>query len=126
MTRVLVVEDDDLARETLLEALRRMNMEVRVAPDGETGLQMFEDQPAELVITDMVMPGLDGLDVIAQLRAKAPGVLIVAISGGGRLIDADNCLENAAQLGVDRVLRKPFSLFDIKALVLELTSKATS
>ncbi len=125
MTRVLVIEDDDLARETLLEALRRMDMEVRVAPDGETGLKMFEDQAAELVITDMVMPGLDGLDVIAQLRAKAPGVLIVAISGGGRLIDADNCLENAAQLGVDRVLRKPFSLFDIKALVLELTSKAT-
>ena len=123
MTLVLVIEDDDLARQTLQEALERMGMEVRAASDGEAGLALFDDFQADIVITDMVMPGLDGLDVIARLRAKAPDVAIVAISGGGRQIDAMDCLEAASQMGVERVLRKPFTLFDIKTLVHELTSR---
>ncbi len=123
MTRVLLIEDDDLARQTLQSALDRMGFEVHVAPDGETGLNLFKAFPADVVITDMVMPGLDGLDVIGKLRAVAPDVTIVAISGGGRLIDAGDCLETASQMGVDRVLQKPFSLFDLKSLVVELTSQ---
>jgi DNA-binding response OmpR family regulator len=122
MTRVLVIEDDELARQTLEIALRRMGVEVFVAPDGETGLRLFDTVRADIVITDMVMPGLDGLDVIGKLRAKAPDVAIVAISGGGRFINADNCLENASQMGVNRVLRKPFNLFELKSLVAELAS----
>lgn len=122
MTKILLIEDDDLTRQTLQTALERMGIDVVAAPEGDAGLRLFEESPAEIVITDMVMPGMDGLDVIGRLRSTTPDVKIVAISGGGRMINADACLESANQLGVNRVLQKPFSLFDLKSLVVELTS----
>ncbi len=125
MTRVLLIDDDSFARQTLHAALDRMGFDVCSAEDGETALKLFEHQPAEVVITDMVMPGVDGLDVIGRLRREHPEVTIIAISGGGHLIKADDCLDSARKLGADRVLRKPFSLYDLKALVVELTTGVT-
>jgi len=78
---ILVVEDDRAQRESLQEILQQEGYEVETAPDGETGLQRLQEQGFDLVLTDMALPGLSGLDILKFLMQRQPHCLCIIITG---------------------------------------------
>ena len=103
--RILFVHDDPEIVEVGEHILRRAGFQVMSSQNGRQALAMFDRQTIDLVITDLVMPELDGLELIKELRRRSPALPIVAISGdfGGRF------LRVAALLGAQGSLLKPFS-----------------
>ncbi|HEY8993552.1 MAG TPA: response regulator [Lacunisphaera sp.] len=119
MPRILVIDDDDLIRNLVHRALTKAGYEVTVAPNGRKGLAAFQAAPADLVVTDIIMPDMEGLEVIIEFKRRAPGLKIVAMSGGGAAWNSDY-LQMAEKLGASRILHKPFSPSDLCALAGEL------
>jgi CheY-like chemotaxis protein len=118
MKTVLLIDDDEMFRRVARLALHEFGYAVTEAADGKAGLAAYLQQPADVVITDLIMPEQEGIETIIALRKANPAVKIVAISGGGRG-SADGYLHTAAMFGADRVLQKPFL---IEALVAALRS----
>ncbi len=116
MARILVIEDDAQTREMLRQLLKRSGYDVDVAPDGIDGLRSFRAAPADLVLTDLLMPGKEGLETIRDLLDEFVGVKIIAMSGGGRLGNL-GYLAAAEKLGAARVFAKPI---DIPLLLQEI------
>lgn len=119
MAHVLIIDDDDAIRTVLAEALTATGHIVRLAADGNIGLRLFRAAPADLVLTDLVMPEKEGLATIMELRREFPGVRIIAMSGGFAH-DAGLYLHLAARLGAVRVLRKPFRIAELTAAIAEV------
>tara|TARA_R110002096_G_scaffold332392_3_gene526422 strand:- start:544 stop:936 length:393 start_codon:yes stop_codon:yes gene_type:complete len=112
MTRILVIEDDELARESVTLMLEERGYEVEMADDGDVGLKMFAESQYDLVITDLIMPEVNGMDVLTQIKQKHPDTRVIVISGGGRLTPI-SYLDVAQKLGADDVLTKPFTAFEL-------------
>ena len=108
MATILLVDDDEQYRSMLSEVLYRADYEVYEARDGNEALKIYREWPTDLVITDLIMPGKEGLETIQELRRSNPEVRIIAISGGGR-VGPENYLQYAAEFGAQRILAKPFS-----------------
>ncbi len=108
MSRILVIDDEEPVRLLLRKMLEQAGHEVDVASGGSSGIELYRQRGADIVITDILMPGMDGIETIRQLRRESPGVRILAISGGGR-IGADHYLCLAGKLGALSELSKPFS-----------------
>ncbi len=107
-SRILVIEDDSEVRTLLSVLLEREGHHVEVACDGIEGIHSFRTNPSDLIITDLVMPGKEGLETIVDLKREFPHLKIIAISGGG--IDGQNNYLNAARLcGASLTFRKPFT-----------------
>ncbi len=117
--RLLLIEDDARLRATLAELLRQSGFEVAEAEEGEEGLRLHRQHPADLVITDLIMPGREGMETILELKRIEPGIKIIAISGGGR-VRAAEYLPVAAATGADRVLEKPFGIERLLELIRDL------
>jgi len=124
MARVLVVDDEYQMRDLLCQALERRGHTVDQAADGRQALQHLAEHQPDLVITDLVMPEMEGIETIQAFRRKCPALPIIAISGGGR-VDPDNYLSMAGQIGANRTFAKPFRLEEILTAVRELTEKTT-
>ena len=112
MPRILVVEDDDLMRDGLRQMIEREGHEALAAENGLLGLKLFQTHEIDLVITDVLMPEKDGLELIKEIRACNPEVKIIAMSGGGR-ISSKNYLSVAKRLGANGTLTKPFLRKDL-------------
>ncbi len=128
MARILVIDDEDLIRSMLRQALESLGHEVVEARHGEEAVQTYQKQPADLVITDIVMPKKEGLACIHELRQLDPGVRVIAISGGRQsaTMDADRAvvwrldlLDAAQHLGARRTFWKPFNLTEVLTAVRE-------
>jgi len=119
MIRILVIDDDINIREMLKECLERAEYEVLVASDGKAALKLHSANPVDLIITDIVMPEKDGLEIIMEFRRRFPEVKVIAISGGGK-IGANEYLNIAKVLGVTKTFSKPFELRELLAAVREL------
>lgn len=119
MMRVLVIDDDEQMRILLRQVMEWSGYAVMDAADGRKGMQKQREQPADLVITDLIMPEQEGLETISTLRKEFPNVKIVAISGGGR-IGPEAYLPAAQELGADLVFCKPFDVKEFVAAVREL------
>jgi DNA-binding response OmpR family regulator len=117
--RLLLIEDDARLRATLAELLRQSGFEVDEAEEGEEGLRLHRRQPADLVITDLIMPGREGMETILELKRIEPEIKIIAMSGGGR-VRAAEYLPVAEAAGADRVLEKPFGIERLLELIREL------
>jgi DNA-binding response OmpR family regulator len=117
--RILVVDDDAVLREAMRRFLEQAGYEVLQAPDGATGLRLYRDRGADVVVLDIYMPERDGLEVIRELQAEKRRAKIVAISGGGDATQLD-MLKAAAAFGAARTLSKPFAWQDLLAAVREL------
>jgi DNA-binding response OmpR family regulator len=122
MARILLIDDDDSVRTMLRQTLTHFGHTVIEARDGQEGLKLFQHARADLVITDIVMPEKEGLEVLMELRQEQPPVKIIAMSGGGRGMAADY-LRMARGMGAARVLAKPFSHEVLMAAVNELLSE---
>lgn len=104
---VLVIDDDETIRVLLRAILEREGYRVVDAPDGAKGIRRYEESPTDLVITDLIMPGKEGIETIRDLRKEFPHVKIIAVSGGGR-IGPESYLKMAKGVGALRTLSKPF------------------
>ncbi len=122
MTRILIIEDDDLVRDYLVDVLRRAGYEVEAAADGQAGVEMFRTRTMDLVITDIIMPEKDGIETIMDLRRDNAHLKVMAISGGGRT-EPENYLNSARLLGADLTMKKPFSNKELLAAVAELLDR---
>jgi two-component system, chemotaxis family, chemotaxis protein CheY len=109
VARILVIDDENPIRRMLRAALEMEGHEVFEACHGDEALRLHRTTPADLVITDMIMPLKDGLEVIMALRREAPEVRVIAMSGGGRFMMMEP-LQMAEPLGAFATLRKPFEL----------------
>ena len=121
MARILLIDDDDAVRTVMRLTLARFGHTVTEARNGREGLTRFREGGADLLITDIVMPEADGLEVLMELAKHRPAVRIIAISGGGRQ-DASDHLHVAKLLGAAKVLAKPFSPEALLAAVNEALS----
>jgi CheY-like chemotaxis protein len=108
MKRILVIDDDVQMRQMLKQTLERVGYEVVDAPDGEKGIEIYKEEPADLIITDLIMPQKDGMETIIELKRDFPDVKIIAISGGSRAMDPNDYLHYSIQLGVLHTFTKPF------------------
>ena len=118
MTRVLVVDDDDDVRAALRKTLLTAGFEVEEAADGAAAIGLHQANPADVLIVDIYMPGMDGIEAMVRLMVEHPGVKIVAISGGG-FRDQEDVLKTAARLGAVRTIRKPFTPAEVVTAVRE-------
>lgn len=109
MAKILIIDDDSALRTTMRKILERDGHAVRVATDGHRGLALHREDPADLVITDLIMPEKEGIETILELREEFPAIRILAVSGGGR-IGPDGPLADAEVLGADSSLAKPFTV----------------
>lgn len=119
MKRILVIEDDDSVRKLIRRILEGAGYTVLEAPDGVQGVQVYREQHPDLVLTDIFMPGKEGLETILELGLLDPEVRIIAVSGGGNM-GILNPLPMAAKLGALRTLSKPFSGKELVDLVEEI------
>ena len=121
--RVLLIDDDDTVRSTLSDVLDEAEFEVVEAGNGREGLDMFLANPTDVLITDILMPEMEGLETIAAIRKASPEAKILAISGGGHTRDLQ-FLEMSRQLGAGVVLAKPFLPEDLVDAVVALLKPA--
>jgi CheY-like chemotaxis protein len=107
MARILIIDDEDELRSMLRQMLEQAGHEVTEAVNGAEGIQIYERDAPDLIITDIIMPEKEGVETIIALRRANPDLPIVAISGGGRL-EATDFLSMAKKLGARHTLAKPF------------------
>jgi CheY-like chemotaxis protein len=106
----ILLADDTLELQALFTGwLEEAGHTVRVASNGSQVVQWVQEQPFDLVVTDILMPGGDGWDAIAAVQRLHPGVRILAISGGARQMPASAVLRVAHRAGALGFLAKPFS-----------------
>ncbi|MDA0745784.1 MAG: response regulator [bacterium] len=104
MARILIIEDEELNREVFQALLESGGHQVVTTASGNEGLEYFRRESVDLVITDIFMPGKDGLETIQDLRTHDPNVVIVAVAASGLEV-----LQRALKLGASRVLEKPIA-----------------
>src|SRR5579864_1581719 len=120
--RILLIDDDKLVLYTLQRVLRGQGHAVRAASDGSVGMQLLRSEPADLVITDIVMPEQEGLETIRQIRRDFPHTKIIAISGGLRQ-GALDVLSMATSFGADDIIAKPFGPHEVLSRIALLTAE---
>ena len=108
MARILVIDDENLVRLTIQAVLSAKGHAVSLAVNGRDGLDRLKKTEFDLIITDLIMPEMEGLETIMAIRKQSRQARILAISGGGRNQVGD-FLDAAGKLGADVTLRKPFS-----------------
>jgi CheY-like chemotaxis protein len=116
MARILIIEDDVGMRHVMRAQLERHGHQIAEAGDGRKGLDAYRETLFDLVVTDIIMPGMEGLETVLALRKFSPKVKIIAMSAGGRG-NADDYLELAKRFGAHRALRKPFTADELLAAV---------
>jgi len=107
MATILIIDDEELVRVLLRTTLEAAGYEVVEAPNGRQGLELYRQRPTDLVITDIVMPELNGLDMLLELTREFLHAKVIAISGVG---GEQNVLDVAKLLGARRTFQKPFSM----------------
>jgi CheY-like chemotaxis protein len=112
---VLVADDEESIRVLLEHWLVAAGHATSLAANVAEALAAAKQRKFDLVITDILMPGGDGLDLIAELKRTQPTTRILAISGGGRYMEGDDCLRMARGFGAHAVVMKPFNLEQLKA-----------
>lgn len=124
MARILVIDDQPDVREVIQNILEECGHSVVVAAEGREGLDFYSKCPADVVITDLHMPGMNGLDTVRALRERSSKVKIIAMSGADTYMVETN-LQSSVINGADQTLLKPFRVRDIvNAVELVLSGDA--
>ena len=124
MADILIIDDEPGVLRILRKILESAGHSVTEAPDGEVALRTFEGKPADLVITDIFMPAMDGIEFLVTIRKTFPDAKVLAMSGGG-LLSRDQALGDASLLGADQILRKPFSREEVLEAVDRILASET-
>jgi CheY-like chemotaxis protein len=120
MALILVIDDDPSIRAAVQALLERQGMEVLVADSGAAGISYLEAFTVDVAIVDIIMPGMDGLEIIRACSRRIPRVPVIAMSGGlslDRHGAAPDFLRMAGRLGARTCLRKPFRPNQVMAAI---------
>ena len=107
MASILIIDDEEIIRALLRSVLEAAGYEVTEAANGRIGLDLYRQNPRDLVITDILMPELNGLDMLLELTREFLRAKVIAISGAG---EEKNVLDVAKLLGARQTFQKPFSV----------------
>ncbi|MES2262390.1 MAG: response regulator [Pseudomonadota bacterium] len=118
--RILVVEDDRSVRQSMVESLEALGYQVRQAQDGETGLQELRRETPNLMITDYLMPGMTGAELVDVANKEFPGLPMIIATGYADMAAIDQVI------GGNTVLRKPFQLHDLAKTVVYALQRQVS
>ncbi len=110
MATILLVDDEDQARMLFQVALAGAGYRVLTAESGPHGLRLLQHQEVDLILVDILMPEMDGLELIQLLHKTRPACKIIAMSGGS---GEWNYLDSAKHMGANDTLKKPFSLQEL-------------
>ena len=116
MARIVVIDDQEPIRRIVRRALENVGHQVLEADDGEVGMTMLAGEPIDVVITDIFMPGMDGIQTLREIRKRYPEIKVIAMSGG----DSTGLLDlrhDAELLGAMKSLQKPFTARAVVELV---------
>jgi len=119
---LLVVDDDENIRQIMRLLLEASGYRVHCAADGNEALKLISTQPFDLILTDMLMPGSDGLELLSAMKKSRSTTRVVVMSGGGMIGVADY-LKVAKKLGANGVLEKPFTRETLLATVADVLKK---
>jgi DNA-binding NtrC family response regulator len=125
MARILIIDDESQIRSMLRLMLERAGYEIAEAPDGIEGIRQYRENPADLIITDLIMPNKDGIGMIIDLKKEFPKVKIIAMSGGG-VNRPEGYLDGAKKLGATRTLTKPIDREEMLKAVKESLNDTTA
>lgn len=123
MTEILLIDDMSGVRRAVTAMLKRAGHNVTPAESGTQGLELLKTRRFDLVITDMLMPGVDGADVLSAVSELPHRPRAIAISGGGAGLSADSALR-LARIKADAFLQKPFDSSDLLTAIDKLLVKA--
>ena len=123
--RILVIDDEPNLRQELSDLLTGVGFDVRSARDGQDGLKQAAAAGVDLVITDILMPDMEGLEFILAIKKAHPEVKIIAISGGGRFKNM-SFLEIAKKFGADYAFEKPLPIKQLLTKVTNLINQSAA
>jgi CheY-like chemotaxis protein len=124
--RILVVDDEEFVREAMQRVLHSSSVAVAGAADAGAAFAALREAPTDLIIIDVILPDMDGITAIKQIRRDYPDVRIIAISGGGNFglaaylpeaISTSAYLAGCSAAGADGVLAKPFETTELRSLI---------
>jgi CheY-like chemotaxis protein len=121
MAKLLIIEDDEYVKKMLKQTFERAGYEIATATNGRIGIELYEKSNFDVVITDLIMPDMEGIETITLLRKLNPHAKIIAISGGGRN-QPDDYLFLAEKLGASRTFTKPVDREALMQAVADLIS----
>ena len=124
MALILIVDDDPTVRAIATELLRADDHAIVEASDGAEALALLGRLPVDLVILDMLMPNVDGLETIQSLKGRNSKVKILAISSGG-VLDPTSLLKIAMTFGADAALQKPLRVGPFREAVARMLQEET-
>lgn len=122
MPTILLVEDEHLLRHGVQEVLELHDFHVIGAGDGVEALEWLEQTAVDLVITDLVMPHMDGVDFVRKLREKQPDLPVIVVSGSSKSVMERYGINTLNIPGANASLPKPFKSSELVALVNSLLS----
>ena len=119
MKKILIVDDEPAIRSMLSVVLATDDRKFVEATNGTEAQEILETSEFDLVISDVIMPDCDGIELVMAIRLKLPNVPVIIMSGGGR-VQASHYLKLAKKLGAAKVFEKPFDTVDLRATVSTL------
>ena len=121
MKKILVIDDEAFICKMLKKLLEKNHYTVMDASDGKKGIQIFQERHPDLIITDLIMPGKEGLETIREIKKLNPDIKIIAMSGGG-VVDPELYLQLAEKMGANKSFSKPIDnevlLLTVKNLLM--------
>ncbi|HIJ80639.1 MAG TPA: response regulator [Desulfuromonadales bacterium] len=120
MARILVIDDDVQVLKVLVSYLEKSRHEVTAASNGKVGIDLLTHRQFDLVITDIIMPEKDGIEVLLWLRTMPNRPKIIAISGGSASLDQEYLLRLSKDIAADKELQKPVDLVTLTNAVREV------
>ena len=120
---VLVIDDVESYAALIARVITKVGYHVDIVNSGEDGLAMFQDRKYDLVITDVFMKGMGGINAIIAMRQARPEVPIIAVSAGFADMSAAAALQTAIKVGADAILPKPFPLAELRLAMIRLLER---
>jgi CheY-like chemotaxis protein len=120
---VLVIDDVESHAALIARVITKVGYLVDIAYSGEDGLAKFQDRKYDLVITDVFMKGMGGINAIINMRQLRPEVPIIAVSAGFADMSAAAALQTAVKVGADAIMPKPFPLAELRLAMIRLLER---
>lgn len=123
MKKILLVDDEEAIRSMVRVILDKEDRDFLEASDGLKAQDVLKETPCDLVVSDVIMPDCDGIELVMAIRRNYPKLPVIMMSGGGR-VHADHYLTLAKKLGAVQVFEKPFDSGELRAAVDDLLASA--
>lgn len=119
MKTILVIDDDPVFCEVVNDKLSEKYL-LSIANSGDEAVALIQENPFDLIITDIVMPGLDGIEVTQFIKKNVPNAKIIAVSAGGASISSERYLALAKRFGAQNIYSKHYPISQLTELVNEI------